>query len=72
MEAIVYTAPGCHACEKAVEFLKARSVDVETRDARQVPDIYCVPTIDICGRRIPGFNAAELLHVIAAGAKTGS
>ena len=52
--------------ETAIEFLKAQGVEVEARDASEVPGVYSVLVIKIVGHKVVGFDRVELQHVIKA------
>jgi hypothetical protein len=41
-------------------------VEVETRDASEVPDVYSLLVIKIVGHKVVGFDRVELQHVITA------
>jgi 6,7-dimethyl-8-ribityllumazine synthase len=52
--------------ERAIEFLKAQGVEVETRDASEVPGAYSVPVVKAVVHEVAGFDRVELRHVITA------
>jgi 6,7-dimethyl-8-ribityllumazine synthase len=49
--------------ERVIEFLKAQSVEVETRDASEVPGAYSVPVVKTVVHKVVGFDRVELQHL---------
>ncbi len=61
VHAVVYTGPHCHACAKAILWLKSQGVVVEEKSYTEALfDIYGLPTIIVGDKALTGFNPKEL------------
>ena len=68
MKVIVYSAPWCAPCKQVKKFLKDNKIEYTLIDIDEEPekvrDIMSVPTIDIDGERIVGFNETKLRSML--------